>query len=234
MGREPKISILIPAFNEERSLPLALAPIPKTSMFEVIVVDGGSIDRTTEIASRWGAKVVHSPPGRAVQMNRGASLAKSDILLFLHSDTILPLGFEKGVVEASNERGFAAGAFRLSFAERQCGAMRFVAWTANWRARYLRLPYGDQAIFLRRETFWDAGGYPNIPIMEDVALIREVRKRGKIVILPQYVKTSARRYEDDGILRRIFINKLAILGFTFGVSPHVVARLYEKKGKSIP
>jgi rSAM/selenodomain-associated transferase 2 len=225
------IAVIIPAFNESAKIGSTLAAIGRSSSSEIIVVDGGSVDNTQEIAASSGARVLSSPKGRARQMNAGANVARSDILLFLHADTLLPTGFEKPVRRAMVRPGVAAGAFRLRFDRRPSFLLRAVEHTANCRAVYLQMPFGDQAIFLRRELFREVGGFADTPIMEDVELMRRLRGKGNVVIVPDFVVTSARRYDRSGTLRRVLVNKVSILGYYLGVSPWRILRWYDSPGR---
>jgi rSAM/selenodomain-associated transferase 2 len=220
------ISVVIPALNEARRIREALDSVGHGDGLEVIVVDGGSEDETPALAERWGARVVAFPRGRALQMNAGARLAAGEALLFLHADSRLPADFRERVRETLASPGVAAGAFEVRF-DASSLALRVVEWTANWRARHSQLPFGDQAIFVRADTFRGMGGFREIPIMEDVDLIRRLRKRGRILVVPSPVVTSPRRYEDTGVIWRTLLNKIAITGYYLGVSPERIARLYE-------
>jgi rSAM/selenodomain-associated transferase 2 len=221
------ISVLIPTLNESGQIRCALSSAMGESDTEIVVVDGGSEDDTVPLAKAQGARVLSSPRGRATQMNVGAVVARGEILLFLHADTRLPKGFAGEVRQILANGNVAAGAFRLCFDGRLSPAMRFVQWTANIRARRFQMPFGDQGIFLRKELFLRVGGFPQIPIMEDVELVRRLRKLGRIVILDSAAVTSARRYATSGAIRRALINKAVFLSYQLGVSPRRIVRWYE-------
>jgi uncharacterized protein len=224
-GPGPEISIIIPTLNEALTLPLALARIPKIPSIEVIIVDGGSHDGTQELAASGEAKVLSSSLGRARQMNTGAGQARGRFLLFLHADTLLPEGFTDQVHHILSRPENAAGAFQLKF-DPPLPGLEIIEKLANWRARVLQMPYGDQAIFLRAEQFQNLGGVREIPIMEDVDLIRRLSRQGRIVIAPVPVITSSRRWKDSGIWRTTFKNQVALGAFCAGISPNRLARWY--------
>ncbi len=222
----PLISVIVPSLNEGENILQTLRSAEGKKGVELIVADGGSTDSTVLLAGSSGARVTVSPPGRARQMNAGAATAKGDILLFLHADTILPRGFQDGVLHALSKAGVAAGAFSLRFLGERGFLLRCVECTANWRSRWLQMPFGDQAIFLKRQSFEDIGGFPDIPLMEDLEMVRKLRQKGRIVILPSFVRTSPRRYQRDGTLKRILINKFVFFGYFFGASPEKISRWY--------
>lgn len=220
------LSIIIPAINEADAIESALAVtrgIP--SVRERIVVDGGSRDGSAEKARTFGAAVITSPPGRSCQMNAGARAAHGHILLFLHADTILPPGFEHHVREVLDRPDTIAGAFRLGIGGNSPG-LRAIEGLANFRSICMGLPYGDQAIFLRADRFREVGGFPELPIMEDFALMRKLQRTGRIGIARASVTTSARRYDEVGFWRTTWINQLVILGYLLGLSPDRLARWY--------
>jgi len=223
----PKISAIVPVLNEAATLEQTLQPLPTAANVEIIVVDGGSRDRTREIAENLGSIVLSTEPGRARQMNAGAAVATGDILLFLHGDTQLPVGFEKRVRQCLLTPGTAAGAFELTIDGEDPGLRAIETWV-SWRSRFLQLPYGDQALFLRTSQFRNLGGFPQLPIMEDFQLVRQLQRHGKIRILPAAVLTSGRRWQKLGVWKTTAINQLVILGYFLGVPPHRLARWYRQ------
>lgn len=222
------ISIIIPALNEEAFLTNTLAGIPQDPDLEVIVVDGGSRDKTRELARAAGAGLVSSLPGRARQMNTGARTARGRVLLFLHADTRLPLGFQDQVGRILSGPGVAAGAFQLSLTPPLPG-LKIIERLANWRSKALQLPYGDQALFLEAALFHSLGGYAEWPIMEDLDLIQRLRRCGRIAIAPIPVVSSSRRWQDEGIWKRTWKNQAVLIGYFGGVSPGRLARWYHRK-----
>ena len=217
------ISIIIPTLNEQANITRTLQPLDKTRQIETIVVDGGSDDRTATVARDLGAAVIESKPGRAKQMNTGARLATGDILLFLHADTILPHEFDHHVRDTLNQPDVIAGAFRLGLDvhSRSLGLLKRLV---NWRSRRFQLPYGDQALFMSAETFFKAGAYPDVPIMEDFMLVRRLRRLGRIALTDAEAITSARRWQQHGVLRVTLIHQLIIAGHFMGLSPNRLAR----------
>jgi rSAM/selenodomain-associated transferase 2 len=224
-----RISIIIPVLNESANLQRAIDSTQPSENIEVIIVDGGSSDDTCQVAAARGIKVIASPPGRSKQMNLGAAAATGDILLFLHGDSRLPWGFDQLIRQVINgKQQPIAGAFWLGI-EAPHKSLRWVERGVKWRSQVCQMPYGDQGIFLRAKVFNEIGGFPDLPIMEDFELIRRLRQRGKISIVPQPVMTSARRWIQKGILKTTLINQLMVLGYLVGVSPARLVELYRRK-----
>ncbi|MEP0756292.1 TIGR04283 family arsenosugar biosynthesis glycosyltransferase [Trichocoleus sp. DQ-A2] len=224
-----RISIIIPVLNEAAdTIRSTLASVRNVKNVEVIVVDGGSQNETVALVQSWGVKVLSSAAGRACQMNAGATAATGDILLFLHADTSLPLGFEKLVPLTLAQSGTVAGAFELKI-NSPMRSLRLVERMVNWRSRFFSLPYGDQAIFLKASVFHDIGGFPDLPIMEDFELIRCLRRLGRIAIVPTPVLTSARRWHKLGVLKTTLINQIVILGYFLGVPSSHLVKFYRPK-----
>jgi rSAM/selenodomain-associated transferase 2/rSAM/selenodomain-associated transferase 1 len=229
----PKISIIVPVLNEAAMIETTLQQIranisPENqdrNSLEIIVVDGGSQDKTGEIAQSLGVQVISTAPGRANQMNAGAKRAIGEILLFLHADTQLPQRFDRIVLEQLEDPEVIAGAFELCI-DSQGWGLRAIETGVKWRSRWLSLPYGDQGIFLRSEVFRQLGGFAQLPIMEDFELISRLKKLGKIAIAPVAVRTSARRWQKLGLLKTTVINQLMIIGYYLGVSPDRLASWY--------
>ncbi len=218
----PYLSVIVPALNEVGNIERALRSA--TGDVETIVVDGGSRDGTAEAARRMGAHVETCRPGRAGQMNRGGEIASGEVLLFLHADTQLPEGYAAGIFDAMSDPGVVGGAFR--HATDLGGAfMAFTAWMANFRACDLHLPYGDQAIFVRRDVFQSLGGFADVPIAEDLHFIRRLACRGRLTILPARAITSGRRWATSGRFRTMLINQIVVAGCYLGVNPSLLARL---------
>lgn len=230
MSTDPKtlsISIIIPTRNEASALSSHLEQLVSTPDVEVLVVDGSSTDSTVETARALGAKTLQTAPGRAGQMNAGAAAAQGDILLFLHADTALPLGFTSQIRSALGQPGVAAGAFRLAIGGRGF-SLRIVEGLANLRARFLQMPYGDQGIFVTAAMFSALGGYPDLPIMEDFELVRRLKRQGRILILPIKAITSSRRWEKLGVLRTTLINQAMVIAYLLGADPRKLANWYRK------
>ena len=216
--------MVIPALNEAAVLPATLAAL--TGADEIVVADGGSGDATVTIAEAAGARVV-SARGRAAQQNVGAAATTAPILLFLHADTRLPVGWADEVCHILADSRVALGAFRLSI-DGATPAERLIAAGANLRSRSWGVPYGDQALFLRRATFEALGGFPDQPIMEDWALARAARRFGRIQLSPLAVTTSPRRWRKLGPLRTLVINQAMLMGGRLGVPYDRLASWYQK------
>lgn len=219
------ISIIIPTLNEAENIRALLPELLAVPGVELLVVDGGSIDNTVDIARSLDAEVLSTSPGRAGQMNAGAGAARGNILLFLHCDTRLPPDFTEQVRDTLNQPGVTAGAFQLSINEKGFG-LRIIEQLVNFRARVLQMPYGDQGIFVTADMFSAVGPFPLQPIMEDFELMRRLKKRGKIKILSLSATTSARRWKKLGILKTTVINQAIIIGYLLGVSPERLAEWY--------
>jgi rSAM/selenodomain-associated transferase 2 len=213
-----RLSVVIPALDEAALIGPVIDRARAAPWCEVIVVDGGSHDTTAALAAQHGARVITAPPGRGRQMNAGAAVAGGAALLFLHADTLLPAGFDVHVEEALSRPGVVAGAFTLRI-DSPRRALRLIERGVDLRARRLHLPYGDQAIFLRAATFHDAGGFADVPLMEDYDLMRRLRRRGRIEVDGAAVLTSARRWERQGVFRTTLRNQLCIAAWHLGVSP---------------
>ena len=193
----PAVSVIIPAYNEEALLPRTLGHLlAQPSTFEAIVVDGGSTDRTAEVAGNLiPVRVLRSPKGRAVQMNRGARAARGRVLLFLHADTLLPEGALERILELALREGpdRVAGAFKHAFSERSF-SLRVVSLLDNIRCWWTRVPYGDQAIFVGRELFWRLGGFDEKAAAEDLEFCIRLRAAVPIHLLGPPVRASGRKF----------------------------------------
>ncbi|MGC8660529.1 MAG: TIGR04283 family arsenosugar biosynthesis glycosyltransferase [Desulfomonilaceae bacterium] len=219
------ISVIIPTLNEAEYLPLTLRTLSRVEFIEIIVADGGSIDETCSIARSFSAKVLNCPRGRSHQMNEASRVAAGGILLFLHADTILPENWDLKIRTVLEDEDVCGGAFSLRI-EGDSPGFRVVEALANIRSRLFHMPYGDQAIFVRSNTFRDIGGFPDLTIMEDFEFVRQLRRRFKMRILPDTVITSGRRWRELGILRTTVINQAMIIGYFAGVRPEKLARIY--------
>jgi rSAM/selenodomain-associated transferase 2 len=223
----PEISVVIPALNEADRVGAACRAAAQGRRVEVIVVDGGSHDDTVAVALAAGARVVQTTPQRAHQMNVGAGKARGRFLCFVHADTRLPPNFDRVIRAALAHPRAAAGAFRLAIGAGRLPA-RVVAWGANWRTRLLKLPYGDQALFLPAATFRAVGGFADLPIMEDVVLVKQLARQGRLILAPATVTTSARRWQNLGYARTTLGNVLLMVAFFMGASPKRLARWYQR------
>lgn len=221
------ISVIIPTLNAEAGLPGCLAALGEGLeaglIRELILSDGGSTDGTLPIAHAAGAEVVTGPPSRGGQLRRGAEAAEGGWLLVLHADTRLAPGWSDTVLDFLPVG--KAGYFKLAFATRHPMG-RIVAGWANLRARHLGLPYGDQGLLVRRDIYDASGGYPDSPLMEDVALARALR--ADLSCLDATAITSAERYDRDGWLRRGARNLLTLIRYLAGADPETLARGYNR------
>ncbi|ALF52656.1 glycosyltransferase [Nostoc piscinale CENA21] len=228
MQQTAKVSIIIPTLNEAENILGAIASTQSGKNIEVIVVDGGSCDDTIKIAQSLGAKVISSPPGRAMQMNAGATVASGEVLLFLHADTRLPVDFDVLICAALQQPGVVAGAFDLQIDNSAFG-LRLVELGVKLRSRFFQMPYGDQGIFFNSRNLPKIGNFPALPIMEDFELIRRLNSLGRIVIINTPVVTSARRWLQKGIVKTTLLNQIIVLAYLFGVSPARIRSWYRRE-----
>jgi uncharacterized protein len=228
-----KLTIIIPTLNEAENLTATLSAIATDHPIEVIVVDAGSIDRTPAIAQEYGCQVLTIDRGRGRQQNAGAAIASGQYLLFLHADTQLPRGYFDEIVTMLANPGVIAGAFKLRVNSRQ-QSLRLIEAAANLRSRYLHLPYGDQAIFLRSSDFYRLGGFKSLPIMEDFELVDRLRRLGKVSLSQHSVTTSDRRWKAKGVWRTTWINQCCVLLYRLGISTERIARIYRGPKRAAP
>lgn len=217
------VSVIIPARNEAARIGVTVDIARRHGDAEIIVVDGGSADDTGRIAREHGAQVITSKPGRAIQMNGGAEVAAGDVLVFCHADAHLPAEFERAACKALATEGAAAGAFDLTIRGDEPG-LRRVERAVRRRTRWMKTPYGDQAVFIRRTTFEKLGGYRDLPIMEDYDLVKRAKKLGEIVVADGSVSVSARYWKQHGIGRATWLNQKVLWGWYLGVKPTTLAK----------
>ena len=221
------LSIIIPALNEAEHIAeslQALAPLRMRGM-EVVVVDGGSTDNTVDIARPLADQVISTPRGRARQMNAGVARARGDLLLFLHADCRLPAAADGVIVDGLNRARKTWGRFDVTLT----GAhplLRVVGAMMNLRSRLTGVATGDQGIFVTRSLFEAAGGYPDIALMEDIALSNKLRAFGKPLALRHRIMASGRRWEKHGMLRTIFLMWRLRLQYWLGTDPDTLAKIY--------
>jgi rSAM/selenodomain-associated transferase 2 len=222
-----KFSIIVPVLDEAARVASTLGALQaaRRDGAEVIVVDGGSRDATRALAAPLADAVLQAPRGRAAQMNAGASAASGGILMFLHADTALPAG-ALAAVERALGSGHEWGRFDVTIAGSH-PMLTVVAMLMNARSRWSGIATGDQAIFVRREAFVAAGGFPQIPLMEDVALSRALKHMSRPAALRERVVTSGRRWERHGIFRTIVLMWRLRAAFALGADPHRLAHRYE-------
>lgn len=221
-----ELSIIIPALNEASGIAQLLGQLQpfRAQGCEIIVVDGGSTDTTVQLAAPLVDRVSTAPKGRASQMNAGAAIARGGVLLFLHADTRLP-DSAPARIHAAMEQGAAWGRFDVCI-EGDAPGLAMVAAMMNWRSRLTGIATGDQAVFVSREAFAQVGGFPDIPLMEDVVFSTKMRALGWPACLGEKVTTSGRRWEKHGVMRTILLMWTLRLRFFLGSSPHQLAREY--------
>ena len=223
----PTLSVVVPALNEAAGIAATLAPLQplRARGHELVVVDGGSTDGTAALAAPLADRVLHSPRGRARQQNAGARAARGDVLLFLHADTRLPDGADRLVLEGLARSGRGWGRFDVRLTGRH-PMLRVVERMISLRSRLTGVATGDQAVFVTRERFAAAGGFPEIPLMEDLALSRALLRAGRPLCLRARVTTSSRRWEERGIWRTILLMWRLRLAYYLGADPARLAERY--------
>jgi rSAM/selenodomain-associated transferase 2 len=208
------ISVVIPTFDEASRIVGVVESVIAPGI-EVIVVDGGSRDETCRLARDAGVRVLASERGRARQLRMGGEESTGDVVLFLHADTRLESGWQEAVRQVLSDPECAGGAFAFRFAER--GAReRWIEWGVALRVALFRLPYGDQAIFVRRSVLERMGGIPIVPMMEDLDLVHAIKRAGRLEMLGLTATTSSRRYAHAGALRTVLQHQRALLGWWLG------------------
>ena len=220
------LTIIMPVLDEATEIEAALAALAPYRMRggEVIVADGGSSDRTPELARPLADHVIVARRGRAAQMNAGATIASGDVLLFLHADTRLPDKADRLVLDGLASSGRNWGRFDVRFDGG--GLLAFVALMMNWRSRLTGIATGDQALFVTRAAFERAGGFPAIALMEDVMLSAKLKRISKPFALHARITTSARRWREHGTLRTVLLMWWLRLAFFLGADPVKLARAY--------
>ncbi|MDX2030677.1 MAG: TIGR04283 family arsenosugar biosynthesis glycosyltransferase [Blastocatellia bacterium] len=226
--RAQTISIVIPALNEERGIAGTLHGLAGRQAEEIVVVDGGSRDRTVEIVRGLSdVRLVESPEAnRGRQMNVGARAARGDVLLFLHADVVLPPGAIDAIRRALEEDRVPGGCFQIRFPEDAPRSLHLVAWGINLRTRWFRTATGDQGIFVRRDAFEALGGFPPLPLMEDIALFHALKRRGPVAVLDARIEISPRRWLTHGVWRTVLLMYLLRVGYWIGISPATLKRYF--------
>jgi rSAM/selenodomain-associated transferase 2 len=219
--------VIIPVLNEAKNLEGILSRLYTICPgADVIVVDGGSEDGTSAVVCQFPwVTYLAGRRGRASQMNAGATVANGEVLLFLHADTLLPAGAAAAIFEAFNDPEVVAGRFDVSF-DNPRPIFTIIAYFINLRSRLTKICTGDQALFVRRKTFEELGGYPDIPLMEDVELAKRLKKIGGMACLRSKVTASARKWEQGGVFRIILLMWALRFLYFIGVSPDRLHRLY--------
>lgn len=233
-----KLSVIVPMLNEERNIAHTLDTIAAAApaaeaiaevSVEVIVVDGGSSDRSRDEARPRCAMLLVAPRGLARQMNAGAAVARGDALVFVHADTLMPSSFASDITAALADPAVVGGRFDLRLDD-DAPLLRLVGWLISARSRLSRTGTGDQAIFVRREVFERLGGYRDIALCEDLDLARRLKRAGRVACLRSRVTTSARRWRERGVLATTTRMWFIRVAFLLGVSPARLTRLYNRGG----
>ena len=218
-----KISVIIPALNEALGILSCLNSVKmQQGEFELIVADGGSSDGTVEVVQPH-ARVIHSPQGRATQMNSGARQATGDVFLFLHADSCLPPGGFPLLEKALADPQIVGGTFMLRFNSPR-PLLRLIVFFTRFKFRYFH--YGDQGIFVRRPVFEHLKGFPEISFMEDVDFLRRLHRTGRVILFKQPITTSARRFLERGFLRQQLINITLVIFYFLRVRPETLKKWY--------
>ncbi|MBE9581269.1 MAG: TIGR04283 family arsenosugar biosynthesis glycosyltransferase [Proteobacteria bacterium] len=225
-----KFSIIVPVLHESDTINSLIEHLDRLEYdagHEIIVADGSPDRDTIQAIGRKSVIKIVAPKGRARQMNAGASMAKGEILIFLHADTKLPRDALTKIASAMAQNHYVGGAFELDIKSERFRFKLLSRW-ASIRCHLTRIPYGDQAIFIKRDYFNTIGGYRDIPLMEDVELMRRIKRRGdKICILRDRVMTSPRRWEQEGFVYVNLRNAALFIMYLLGVSPEKLASFYK-------
>jgi len=217
----PSISIVVPTLNEALAISAHVEGLRRQGFAEIVVADGGSRDDTLALASDAGARLVVAAKGRANQMNAGAAVATGDVLVFLHADTRLPDTAAASICAALRDPRVKGGCFRLRFDEDR-GILRLYGWASHLESYWTS--FGDQAFFVRRSVFDELGGFPVQPLMEDVEMRLRLRRAGRFVKLAATATTSARRFIEEGLVRRQALNAAMLLAYGLGVGAERLKR----------
>jgi len=221
-----KISVIIPTLNEGTVLQETLSRVQAHFPYEIIIGDGGSSDETLTIARTNGTRLISAERGRASQMNAGAKEATGEVLLFLHADSSIDAEGYRAMITALEQEHLLGGAFSLQIDSNRLG-LKLISWLATLRSRFLNLTYGDQAIFVKAEAFHAIGGFPRLPICEDLDFFRKLKNKGPVILLPNKASTSPRRWLAEGVTFNTLRNVVIAVLFLLGFSPEKLSRWYQ-------
>ncbi|MEP4079110.1 TIGR04283 family arsenosugar biosynthesis glycosyltransferase [Haloferula sp.] len=224
LSKGESMSVIIPALNEEAEMAATLKAVKQDGPVEVLVSIGESRDDTRRIAEGMGAKVIEGRSSRAVQMNRAAALARGETLMFLHADTLPPPGYPEIVGSMLARPGVVAGAFRLGLDD-GIGAAAMIESLVDVRCRFLKTPYGDQGLFVRREVFDHLGGFPEVGAMEDLKMVRELKRLGRMAIADERVLSSSRRWQEGGLIRTFLRHQGMLAASSLGFSDELIEKM---------
>lgn len=225
VGARPRVSVVIPVLGDLEALGRLLPALraEPSPVDEILVVDGAGSAECRHLVEQHGGVYLSTRAGRGHQLHAGALRARGDCLWFLHADATPPPGGAEQIRRQADD--CLGGFFRFRFTGRPTWYKRLLAWGTNWRAR-IGVPYGDQGIFVRRAAYAAAGGFADLPLFEEVGLVRALRRQGRLRALDTPIGVSPRRWERDGWIRRTVENRLLALGFALGVNPARLARRY--------
>lgn len=218
------LTVIIPTLNEVEALETLLPLLQAGRPDQILIAHAGTADLSALLTTWPGLEIVSTPPGRGRQMNLATARATGEFLLFLHADTHPPFDYRDQITTTLHRPGVSCGAFRFALREDFCGKKLIEIFT-RWRGNLFSLPYGDQGLFVRRSVFTAVGGFPEWPILEDVALVKRLRRVGKVVIVAGEGPTSARRWLRDGVIATWARHQLILVGFALGFSPDRLAKL---------
>jgi len=221
------VAVVIPLLNEAVALPHLLQGLRQCAPDELLLVDGGSSDETRQILQDSGLRWLTSQCGRGAQMNAGARVCKSKIILFLHADTEISLGHIEFLRGLAQKPDYVGGRFDVHLSGAH-SALRMIEWFMNLRSRLSRISTGDQAMFVRRDVFEAMGGFAEIPLMEDIEFSRRLKRQGRIACLRRKVLTSSRRWERYGMVPTLLLMWRLRLLYWLGVSPAKLAAMYRE------
>jgi rSAM/selenodomain-associated transferase 2 len=221
------MSIIVPIKSESPEVAERFRRFSIPGETEILIADSGDSPETSRAFAAIGARSVTGPGSRGLRLDRAARQARGDVLFFVHADSRPPENALPAIAETL-AAGAVAGAFSLSY-ENPSAALAWIAWWANLRSRRLGLPFGDQGLFCMRKTYAASGGFRDLPICDDVDVVRRLKRVGKLVIRPERSITSPRRYRENGSLRQVLRNWRVLAGYFAGVSPEKLERWYRGK-----